>query len=233
MANSGADVITFCHIFREVHVEAVRLHSAQTLRMALRGLVEGRRLTELFPDYQQMRDQPNLLMQRLKAASKEELARYQEIIGESLADIPKQFEMTREISPRLQTCYKALFFFVRAFQDTIYAVLNDGQRGSMQGAVSNPNNPIAKLLSALLPEYLPWFEQWRRMRDNVKRGASFSISGPDEDLGIGFNYIDDNTGGLVVGSGGRVRLGDVVRALEMSRRILELTLERLSKGQAT
>jgi hypothetical protein len=129
-------------------------------------------------------------------------------------------------SERLIMAYKALYYFIRAYQDRLYAVLAillepDAPSGrSMNAAFKNSQNPARRLLDTHLPEYVEWFPNWRDQRNKVKDGISFSTAGPAPQtgltsLGIRFNEFSRD-GGVSVDCSEAVQLADVTRALRLS-----------------
>jgi hypothetical protein len=89
---------------------------------------------------------------------------------------------------------------------------------------------VRRLLDERAPEYADWFPIWRAQRDRVKGGVSFSIAGPDDDLGIRFDEFKAH-GGLSVDLTEAVRVGDVVTALDQSAALVELLVD-LAAGEA-
>ena len=127
---------------------------------------------------------------------------------------------------RLILAYKGLFFFIRAYQDTLYRVLLEletskdaGRYRRMIHAISEDqsyktDNPVGALLASSFPEYLGWFLDWRERRDSVKLGAGFYISGPEPDIGVGFNIVT-RKGGIIIDCSGThtFRVSDITKAL--------------------
>ena len=75
--------------------------------------------------------------------------------------------MKTDYQNELATVYKALFYFVRAYQDTLYGTLLvlDGQSAgpftSMQSCVRKEENKYRNKISLAIPEYIDWFSRWR------------------------------------------------------------------------
>lgn len=131
---------------------------------------------------------------------------------------------------RLVVIMKSFYFFLRAYQDAMYAVLFEVVCRSrvgdarMQKAVEKADNPVGKVLRERSPEYLPWFQEFREQRNKIKSGVNFGTLGPAEDLGISFNMVDE-AGGLTINFMGTVvRVADIVRGLEMSARLTDMTV---------
>lgn len=147
-------------------------------------------------------------------------------------------EVSAGAEDRLQVAYKALFYFFRAYQDALHNVILEieghtaGQHSSMTDAIDwkkqcyENGKPVAEVLKSCFPEYLDWFCDWRKKRNDVKLGASFSIAGPAEDPGIGFTMIDEKTGGVVVDCSKSVHISDVIEALKASVRLARIALVR-------
>lgn len=133
----------------------------------------------------------------------------------------------------LQVSYKALYFLIRAFQDRLYTVAarllapGDAAGQSMGAAFKRPQNPVRRFLDERVPAYVEWFPAWRDQRNRVKDGVSFSIAGPQEDLGIRFDEFKAH-GGLSVDLAHAVRLGNIVAALDNSASLVEALVEPAS-----
>jgi hypothetical protein len=130
-----------------------------------------------------------------------------------------RMEVSGAASSRLAAAYKAMFFFVRAYQDASYRVLlqllGDRNEGvSMSQAAKNPNNPVAEHLAKELPSYMPWFVAWRKLRDSVKAGRTHSLRGPQWNIGVSFEEVppQDSQQSVYV----TVRLNQIVEALDQS-----------------
>jgi len=141
---------------------------------------------------------------------------------------------------RLIIAYKGLFFFIRAYQDALYRVLLEietsedaGRYRRMISAISEndqsykADNPVGALLASSFPEYLEWFLDWRKRRDSVKLGAGFHISGPEPDIGVGFNIVT-RKGGIIIDCSGThtFRISDITKTLDNSAKLARLALER-------
>ncbi|MFC1932593.1 hypothetical protein ACFLXU_03050 [Chloroflexota bacterium] len=146
-------------------------------------------------------------------------------------------EVTKEPMRKLEICYKALFMFVRAYQDAMLKMLlaiegqAPGNNSSMTQAVDwktgkfKENNIIGHLLSDELPDYATWFSYWREKRNKVKEGIGYGISGDIKDIGISFNTVT-RQGGIVVNNES-VKIIDVISAIEMSSRLAQVGLKRI------
>jgi len=147
--------------------------------------------------------------------------------------IKKGLNVSSDACSKLIVSYKALFYFVRAYQDALYKVMLEieGQSpgyGSMATASQNPRNKVAEILNIYLPEYKQWFINWKKKRDDVKLGANFSISGPEEILGISFVTVNEDSGGIVIdcSESKAVRISDIVEAINFSAKLATVASQR-------
>jgi hypothetical protein len=119
--------------------------------------------------------------------------------------------------------WKAWFFFARALCDNVYRILlahaesrPARQDGSMNQAAAKPANPVARMLEADAPTFLPWFIAFRDRRNAVKQGVNFACTALNSPgISITFNEFrsDPATGhrSIVIDSDQRrVTLDDVV-----------------------
>lgn len=148
-----------------------------------------------------------------------------------MARLHKSRAATRssEAVGELKTCYKAYFFFIRAFHDACYGVLlnlnsqTPGEYSSMNRCIDRKVAPIfEKILS--IPGYIDWFKDFKDKRDLIKKGTNFSLCGPQWDVGVGFGTVTPE-GGVVtnVAEGSHhFRLGNLISALKYSIAIVEL-----------
>lgn len=141
---------------------------------------------------------------------------------------------------RLKVAYKALFYFVRAYQDALYKALFQVEAGrrprkyaSMTNAIDEnkenyrTHDAVGSVLAYAYPEYLGWFLYWRNKRNAVKVGAGFSITGGTEGIGITFETVTENGGTMTDLSGAQsVGIADAAQAIETSARLAILCLER-------
>src|SRR5205085_1439453 len=107
--------------------------------------------------------------------------------------------------------------------DAMYGVLFElvteqrvGKNLRMQQVIDKEQNPVSQALRSMLPEYLPWFASWRTERNDIKTGTNFGIIGPDDNIGVSFNTVDEH-GGLTIDLEGRViRQHDLAAGIRMS-----------------
>ncbi len=112
---------------------------------------------------------------------------------------------------------------MRSHQDALYgALLSLLDQGSGPGArmssASRDGNPVGKVLREEQPEYLPWFERWRELRNQVKFGVGLASLGPSSNPGVSFTH-QTREGGLVIDldPGNAVRLSHAAEALRMTK----------------
>lgn len=78
----------------------------------------------------------------------------------------------------LKACYKAYFFFIRAFHDSCYGVLlnladaTPGNFSSMNRCIGRRVAPVFEQINSI-PGYVLWFNDFKRKRDAIKRGQIF------------------------------------------------------------
>lgn len=142
------------------------------------------------------------------------------------------------LASRLKVMYKGTFFFVRAYQDVLYQVMLSllqrklTKTGTMDSAATKEMNPVRLILDDELPEYIPWFVGWRQLRNQIKDGSTFSLFGPEDDLGIAVDRYTHDI--LHIGDSGVLRLQDVAEGMLMSgkgtRVAIKLADERLAAG---
>jgi hypothetical protein len=128
---------------------------------------------------------------------------------------------------------KALFFFVRALQDSCYAayLLSTGvynPRAALHGKNLVPGKPLRDALEAGVSGYVPWFENFRRLRNDMKEGVQ---------VGFGTHSLAPATLQLIVHEARdnppesnqkeAVTIQDADRAISHSTRFLKFTTMRL------
>jgi hypothetical protein len=145
---------------------------------------------------------------------------------------------TKEALWKLGAAYKTVFYFVRAYQDTLYRMVLNLQKQpwgkqSMSRAL-RPDNPVGKLLGERLPEYLPWFEDWRDKRNKIKDGVTAGWAGPQTDPGLVFVEVIVTPGTYATRLDARtaIRLSDVAAAIEMSAQLTGLVHRLVKERQA-
>lgn len=115
----------------------------------------------------------------------------------------KQIDKTTPISPkyfeihRLELMYKALFYFLRVFQDEANRLLlgllgsEPGPGSSMQKSLKNEQNPVTQALNKTFPEYKDWFFELRERRNRIKSYGDFDTVFMEDDIKIRFILIDE------------------------------------------
>lgn len=216
---SVASITAFSTLFAGIHTEAVMAAVQST---AIASQIPSARLPEPPMNEQQFlewaEEQKKLYDEFEKANGKA----WHEALKES-------FEVTSIPFASLHACYQAIFYMVRAAQDIICCVMlelldkTSGQYSSMADALDkggNPKNEVGTFLKSKLPEYLPWFTSFRDMRNKLKMGIPTSTSGPETDLGININYLDEKAGGVVCDVTRGFRLGDAADAIDKTISVL-------------
>jgi hypothetical protein len=126
---------------------------------------------------------------------------------------------------RLETAFKSVHMWLRAYQDAVCGVLL-ATRGDRVGGHTSMNErlkagkPVAAYLEEHLPDYAAWFRDWRDRRNEMKVGASFEtvIDGdPPRLRGLRFNY--PTRASVTAIAEGFVGLDDVIAGLEMSQHL--------------
>jgi hypothetical protein len=150
-----------------------------------------------------------------------------------MAETTAALDSTAPYTARLMVSYKLLFMMVRAYQDPVYCHLvsalgSPADSGSMSSVLKEGTgkraSPLVRgFLLETCPEYVDWFGRWTSMRDRVKAGLNFSLSGPDEDLGVSPQHTSEEGVSTSDASGkSAVRISHVVEALSMSARVATL-----------
>jgi hypothetical protein len=144
-----------------------------------------------------------------------------ESVEARLARIKRSMRLTFRPTRRLATAYKAFFFFVRAYQDVMYCLLNNSS-GSMGSAFKNEQNPVRIFLDGHLPAYVEWFPEFRTLRNKIKYGFGTAMSGVGSPRGSG-------NMGLIVGQSPATmvvyHLSDAATALDVSSQLTQVTRE--------
>ncbi|MBI2768554.1 MAG: hypothetical protein HYX47_02930 [Burkholderiales bacterium] len=169
-----------------------------------------------------------------RALSGEQAAR----LAVRLAEAEKFFERSRrressragtweqDAGRQLTAAYKAYFFFIRALQDACYKQLLTlakqpaGDQSSVMDAVNNSKNLFHATVAGILG-YTDWIADFREKRNAVKRGANFSLWGPQWDVGIGYVKTTAEGGIVVDVSQQAFRIGDLIQAFRQSKALME------------
>ena len=141
---------------------------------------------------------------------------------------------------RLAVAYKALFFFLRAFQDLAYAILlelsgqRSGQGTSMKDCFTpikdglKSNNPIRADIVSALPGYEAWFKSFRDLRNDFKNGRGHGSSTSEGRIKVGIDLQRGN----VSERRALIGLDDVTSALEMSAGLFRIMKQRAAVALA-
>ncbi|MFC2028082.1 hypothetical protein ACFLU3_05295 [Chloroflexota bacterium] len=137
---------------------------------------------------------------------------------------------------RLKIVYKAMFYFVRAYQDAIYGIILEfngkkaGSYSSMHKKLTKQTSPVYITIMDKFPEYREWFYRWRDKRDRIKLGVGLSMAGPGADVGITFERVSEK-GGIIVDCQDNIRLSDVTEAIRMSILLAETVLKNCKEKE--
>jgi hypothetical protein len=141
---------------------------------------------------------------------------------------------------RLAVAYKALFFFLRAFQDVAYSLLLElnGQRSgdgtSMKDCFApkkegRPSlNPVRADILESLPGYEAWFRWFRDLRNDFKRGRGHGSSTDGGRIRVGVDLQRGN----VSDRRALIGLSDVATSLEMSAGLFGIMKRRAAAAMA-
>lgn len=145
-------------------------------------------------------------------------------------------EWDRHLSFQFAAAVKAMYYFIRALQDSIYAALLEatghraGAYSSMHDCAKNAANPIHALISEALPDYFAWFAELRAVRNKMKIGAStaFGYRGRRgaKDVRLTLQEVDDAK--RHVSQGREVSLVDIERCLTQTETLLRWSAEHIT-----
>lgn len=144
---------------------------------------------------------------------------------------PREYWLRYDPKRRLVIAYKGMFFFIRAYQDVMCAVLklllgqNAGRWTSMHRALRS-NDVVGKLVDNDLPAYRDWFMDWKNKRDRIKVGIAVGLAGPAANLGVAFAKFSGNDL-QAADMTETVRLPDIVRAIEFSTLLVQTTIGKV------
>lgn len=130
---------------------------------------------------------------------------------------------TQSAQKQIKALYKAYFYFIRAFQDSAYAVLlslsdrNAGVHSSINDCIKKKSAPVYPIIEGI-DGYIEWFVAFKKMRDQIKQGINFGICGPQNDPGITFTYRDAQKNESR--SGRNFRIIDLITAINFSSELL-------------
>lgn len=211
-----------------------------------RGAIHGKLLYRAMAGVKDIVHSGSLLLDAHREATAASLAQTSTILpqlmrlfaGElSVADFQATTAASAAVTGKLSAAYKAFFYVVRAYHDTVYRMILNilgldwwGKGASMQKA-HDEKNPVGVLLRDRLANYLPWFTGWREKRNLVKDGVTTGWAGPDTDLGLVFNevVVTPTTYAVRTDVSTAIRLSDAANAMTMSGRITALVHELIKQ----
>jgi hypothetical protein len=124
----------------------------------------------------------------------------------------------------LAVAYKAILFFLRAFQDSAYAVLVEVTGGSAPAYPSmsfclnkRRNGPAFKVISEI-EGYEAWFKKMRDWRNSIKSGVGLGLSGPQTNVGVVFVKLTDENAQTVTDE--TIHLRDLIKGVRYSHQLL-------------
>lgn len=131
-------------------------------------------------------------------------------------------------SRRVETAFKSVHMWLRAYQDAVCGVLlatrgDPVGRHTSMGERIKPGKPIGVYLAEHLPGYSAWFAEWRDRRNEMKIGASFQLeidNDPPRLRGISFRY--PATQSVATTAEGFIGLDEVIAGLAMSQRLTQV-----------
>ena len=204
------DVVDACLSLMEAHIDARRAQNHST------ALVSKTTSPSVPPDDVLQSKSPEEFFRWARSQpvpTVEEMKRNAELLQRS-------HDVTARPYAQARLAYKHVLFVVRALQDAIYAAYLEAT-GKVAGKYSSiktglqDGKPLALLVADRCPGYGVWFLRWRDMRNRVKDGVNFGITGI-RDLGMMFSHVDEN-GGLIGGDPlAAFSIPDVVDAVEAS-----------------
>jgi hypothetical protein len=125
----------------------------------------------------------------------------------------------------LTVAYKSILFFLRAFQDSVYAVLVEltGGRAGLYPSMSEclnkkKNGPSYQIISQV-EGYTEWFFKMRDWRNRIKSGVSFGQVGPQTNIGVAFVYITDENSLFFTSD--TIHLRDLIEGVKFSGKLID------------
>ena len=126
-----------------------------------------------------------------------------------------------------------MLFFIRAYQDGIYAILLEltGHKASdfssMQDCLSKERNPVRQRIIDRLPAYPIWFAKMREQRNRIKSGittgATFSMGEDSFKLLINLDVVWEKDGHAFIDIKEQVSIEDIIEAIRMSTEVSDFT----------
>ncbi|MFH2057776.1 MAG: hypothetical protein ABIJ59_02615 [Pseudomonadota bacterium] len=153
----------------------------------------------------------------------------------------KAYTRSQESTNELKAVYKAYFFFIRAFHDACYGILLN-LNGQQAGAYSSMNKCLKKQPKpmynqvASIDNYIDWFKDFKNKRDSIKKGVSFSLCGPQWDVGVGFTKVT-RAGGVTVNvdpqAKDKFRLKNLIIAFSYSTKLLDVIIRHIPESTSS
>lgn len=136
-------------------------------------------------------------------------------------------EMRKSYQNELGTVYKAMFYFVRAYQDTLYGSLRElsgepaGKYTTIMECLSKKGKQYRDKINKAIPGYFDWFILWREKRNKIKSGISCSLGKQSDQLGIILSDVDGEKNAIRSDMKSLVTPEDVIKAVKMSHEFAE------------
>ena len=136
-------------------------------------------------------------------------------------------EMRKSYQNELGTVYKAMFYFVRAYQDTLYGSLRElsgepaGKYTTIMECLSKKGRQYRDRIEKAIPRYFGWFISWREKRNKIKSGISCSLGKQSDQLGIILSDVDGEKNAICSDMKSLVTPKDVIEAVKMSHEFAE------------
>jgi len=207
VGDTAGDILDTVVLIEEAHSAAATAQDAQT-----------RRISEVLPPLLLPTDSQGWSLGELAAWLAEQAQPTREQWDEAVRLL--RGELTNAPFSKVKVAYKALLFFVRAYQDALYRAFlqargeKAGPKSSMSSGLAD-GKPLAELFSDCIPPYRDWFRRWRERRNQVKDGVNLGFTSIDG-FGLLFTSVSDE-GGLVVNlARPHLSLPDVLEAVSMS-----------------
>jgi hypothetical protein len=226
-ADTATDILDAALVLEEAHAGATEAQEKET-----------RRLFTALPSRVPPAESRSWSLAELSAWS----AKQPQPTAQQWAEVATIMEgqVTRAPYAKAKVAYKALLFFVRAYQDALYRAFLEtrGERAGLGSTMSKglvAGKPLAGVLAEDLDQYGEWFQRWRDKRNRVKEGVSIAFTGVGG-FGLIFQSVTDE-GGLVGEVTKALTVSDVVEAVSMSitaaTRIAEYAGAESSKSSAS
>lgn len=136
----------------------------------------------------------------------------------------------------LTVAYKSILFFLRAFQDSAYAVLVELTGGrapaypSMSDCLSKKKNGPSYQIISEIDGYVAWFFKMRDWRNRIKSGVGFGQVGPQTNIGVAFVYITDENS--LTFTNDTIHLRDLIEGVRFSSQLIECIARRVGTDAA-